>query len=255
MFKEIKYIFNALSFLTRIPCYDLADFTEKGFQKSVKYYSLVGLFIGLLAASIYILCKLILPESIAILISIIITIALTGAFHEDGLADTFDAFGATSDKEKILSIMKDSRLGTYGVIALISGLSLKYVMLANLSELLIIKSLILGHSLSRYCAISVMFNNKYSRINDDSGKSSSVIKNLSKNDLILLTLFGLLPFILFDLRYYLIIIPVLLVKFLLIRYFNKRIDGYTGDCLGTIQQLTELTTYLSILVIYLWKYF
>ncbi len=191
---------------------------------------------------------------------------LTGGFHEDGLADTVDGFGGGWNKEKILLIMKDSTIGAYGAIALVMALLLKYQLLVALvdlpianginTEYYILFVLLAGHSLSRILAVSVMITHSYARINDGTSKLKSITTDNLKwtsPAFILALVFALFPLFLFQTFYvFLLLIPIYLVRILLTRFFNKWIDGYTGDCLGAIQQICEITYYLSILI--LWKY-
>jgi adenosylcobinamide-GDP ribazoletransferase len=188
-------------------------------------------------------------------------ILTTGAFHEDGFADVCDAFGGGWTKEKILEIMKDSRLGTYGTIGLISILSVKFLLLLELLEYLISLSIewptilllfIIAHAISRFMSVISIQLYPYVREEADSKSKPSAAQPLPLLAFLAATLFSLLPFFFFPLHF-LIVIPVLiLATFLLNRYFTKWIGGHTGDCLGTVQQVTEVLCYLMILQ--LWKY-
>ena len=266
MKKEIHIFFTALMFYTRIPIPKGIQFKKEYSKASIKYLPLIGLLVGALSALILNLSLLVLPVSIAVIISMITGLLLTGGFHEDGLADTVDGFGGGWNKEKILLIMKDSTIGAYGAIALVMALLLKYQLLVALVDLSIANGintpyfmlfvLLSGHSLSRVLAISVMITHSYARINDDSSKLKSITTDILKwtsPAFILSSVFALFPLFLFQSPYvFLLLIPIYLVRVLLTRFFNKWINGYTGDCLGSIQQICEIIFYLSILI--LWKY-
>ena len=249
--KEIKIFFTALSFYTRIPCYHLGDYSPECMNKSAKYCSLIGWIVGGIAFGVYYAAKFLFPYSICILISMISTILLTGAFHEDGFADFLDGFGGGSTKEQILTIMKDSRVGTYGVIGLISILAIKYLCLLSMKPSTLLLILIAGHSLSRFISTTYMYTHKYVSLNDS--KSSGICQKGSTNDFVLSAVFAIIPFIFLNRIYFLVLIPILLIRELYGFYLSKKIGGYTGDCLGSIQQITEVAFYLLILA-GIWKY-
>jgi adenosylcobinamide-GDP ribazoletransferase len=191
-------------------------------------------------------------------------ILTTGAFHEDGFADVCDGFGGGWTKEKILLIMKDSAIGAYGAIGVVLLFLLKFQALHNLINTFkichlqpSICSLLLfvsAHSVSRLAAISIVFTHQYSR-EDASSKSKPIAKSFTWKEIVGALFFGLLPLIVlsfFQWQLLLALIPVFIVRFFLARYFQKWIDGYTGDCLGATQQVCEVVFYLSIIGI--WKF-
>lgn len=266
MKKEIQIFFAALMFYTRIPVPKSFQYSEEYAKKSVKYLPLIGLLVGGFSAFILILSLTILPVSIAVILSMICSLLLTGAFHEDGLADTVDGFGGGWSKEKILQIMKDSAIGAYGAMALILAFFLKYQLLVALIDLpiangvpihyFILLVLLTGHSLSRAAAVSVMITHQYARVNDESSKSNSVTSKSLKwtsTSFIFTVAFALFPLFLFQTPFvFILLFPIYIVKVLLARFFNKWIGGYTGDCLGAIQQISEIVFYVSIFI--LWKF-
>ncbi|WP_299778815.1 adenosylcobinamide-GDP ribazoletransferase [uncultured Formosa sp.] len=266
MKKEIQIFFTALMFYTRIPIPKSIPFNKEYSIASVKYLPLIGLLVGGFSAGILMLSLTILPVSVAVTISMISGLLLTGAFHEDGLADTVDGFGGGWNKANILLIMKDSTIGAYGAIALVMALLLKFQLLVALVELpvahgiptpyFVLFVLLAGHSLSRVLAVSVMITHEYARVNDDTSKLKAITPEGLKwtsPAFILALAFALFPLFLFQTPYvFLLLVPVYLVRLLLTRFFNTWIGGYTGDCLGAIQQICEIIFYLSILI--LWKY-
>ena len=150
--QELIYFFSGLSFYTRVPCPAWVPYSPHNLNKSRKYLPLIGLLIGVIAALIYMFCGLLMPSSVSISLSMIATVYLTGAFHEDGLADCADGFGGGWEKAQILAIMKDSRIGVYGTIILVLILGLKFILLMELqliSDQLLMLALMVGHSLSR----------------------------------------------------------------------------------------------------------
>ena len=131
MKKERDIFFTALMFLTRLPVPKNINHAELYLQKSPKYFPLIGWIVGFISVVVFIIFKFISVD-IGVLASIIAGIFTTGCFHEDGFADTCDAFGGGWTKEKILAIMKDSRLGTYGVAGLGLMLTTKFLLVKEL---------------------------------------------------------------------------------------------------------------------------
>ncbi len=239
-------------FYTRIPCPKWVDHSEEYLNKATKYFPLIGWIVGGFTAGVFYLFQYILPVPVSIILSMISGILLTGAFHEDGFADVCDGFGGGWTKEKILEIMKDSRIGTYGTAGLVLILLLKFFLLNSIEVSVLPFVLIVAHSLSRFSAATFIFTHDYAR-EDDKSKVKPVAKRMSAGHLIFAGFFGLLPILLLGNEIYLVIVlPVFLMKWYLGKYFNKWIGGYTGDCLGAAQQITEVTIYLSFLV--LWKF-
>src|SRR6478609_3085615 len=133
MKKELHIFFTALLFYTRIPCPKNIDHNPDYLHKASRYFPLVGWIVGALTFIIYYLSSFLFPSQIAIVLSIIAGILITGAFHEDGFADVCDGFGGGWTKEKILTIMKDSAIGAYGAIGLVLLFLLKF---QSMSEVL-----------------------------------------------------------------------------------------------------------------------
>lgn len=252
MKKEIQIFLTAIMFFTRIPCPKWVDHRPEFLQKSAKYFSLVGIIVGSIGALIYYAFSFIFSTEISLLLSIVTTIYATGAFHEDGFADMCDAFGGGWTKEKILLIMKDSRLGTYGVSGLILILAVKFSALRETPIHLIPLTIIAGHSVSRFIATTLIYTHPYVRDTDDS-KAKPAAKNITLSMVIVSALFGLAPLLFFKTPFiFLTLIPCYLAKVFLGAKFKKWIGGQTGDCAGAVQQLSEVVFYLSAIA--LWKF-
>ena len=252
MKKQWRLFLTAIMFYTRIPVPKNIVYSDELLNKSTKYFSFIGWIVGGFAALIFYLSQFIFPLSISVIFSMISTILLTGAFHEDGFADSCDAFGGGWTKEKILAIMKDSRIGTYGSVGLILILAMKYFSLTNISIELIPFVLIASHSLSRYTATGIIYFSSYSR-DDAKSKSKPIGKALSSKDYFISLIFGSTPLVIisfiYSYWYFLIILTCIPIIFFLKRYFEKWIDGYTGDALGATQQFSEIVFYLSFIII------
>ncbi len=243
-------------FFTRIPCPKWVDHSEECLNKSRKYFPMIGWIVGSIAALSFWSFSFILPLSICIILSMIASVMITGAFHEDGFTDTCDAFGGGWTKEQILTIMKDSRIGAYGVIGMLLLVLLKYFALyeiASKNTLLMIWVLINGHTTSRFIASTFVYTHDYVQDLDKSKSRPIANKRLGISEIIFSCIVTLLPFILFQSWIYLTVLPITyLSKIYLGYYFKKHIGGYTGDCLGATQQVSEVIFYISILI--LWKF-
>lgn len=258
MKKEIRIFFTALMFYTRIPCPTYADHSDDYLNKATRYFPFIGWIVGALSFGAFYLVNLFLGLELAVIASLMVGVLTTGAFHEDGLADVFDGFGGGWTKERILEIMKDSRIGAYGVIALILLFAVKYTALNKISTLLLPENLIIlflifisYHALARLTAINISFISSYSRA-DESSKSKPIAKSNTYKEVLGAYIGGLLPLMAlcyFNWLFLVVLIPLLIVVIYANYYFNKWIDGYTGDCLGAAEQIAECVALLSFIVI------
>lgn len=264
MKKQLHIFFTALMFYTRIPCLKNIDHNPDYLNKASRYFPLIGWIVGGISFLAFYGASFLVSTTAAVVIGMITGILTTGAFHEDGFADVCDGFGGGWTKEKILLIMKDSAIGAYGAIGVVLLFLLKFQLL---TELITIKSItnqqavfiilllfIAGHSISRLAAISIVFTHEYSR-EDASSKSKPIAKSFSWKEVVGAFFFGLLPLLIlsyFQYQLLWVLIPVFLTRYFLARYFQKWIDGYTGDCLGATQQVCEVIFYLSVIGI--WKF-
>ncbi|MEM9857029.1 MAG: adenosylcobinamide-GDP ribazoletransferase [Bacteroidota bacterium] len=254
--QEIRVFFTALMFYSRIPCPKWVDHSSEMLNKATRYFPLIGWIVAGISGGVLYAFIQILPTSVAIILSMIASILVTGAFHEDGFADVCDGFGGGWTKKRILEIMKDSVIGAYGVVGMVLILLLKYLVLRELSFLLSLLDLCAilfsAHAVSRFMAVLLIKFSAYARENEDA-KAKPVAKRLPTSSFLVAFVFGLAPLIYFQSIYILLaILPLLLITAYLGRYFRKWIGGYTGDCLGATQQVTEVVFYLSCLGI--WKF-
>ena len=244
--RQGNYFLLALAFFTRIPIPTSTPFSAERLNHASRYFSAIGLLVGLWGAGVWLLAQSLLPLSVSVLISMAATIKITGAFHEDGLADMSDGLGGGMDTARKLEIMKDSRLGTYGAITLLLAVLIKYVSLLEISRLSLIEgllALIVLHATSRALAGSLIFDMHYVR--DDSGKAKPLAQNQSPIDLLVLLFFGALPLLLLDIHSALILLVIFIaVRYGIKRWLTRQLGGYTGDCLGAAQQISEVLGYL-----------
>ncbi len=252
MKKEIHIFFTALMFFTRIPCPKWVNHDPEYLRLSAKYFPLIGGIVGSIGAVVFYGFSFIFSVEIALLLSMFSTIYATGAFHEDGFADVCDGFGGGWTKDKILLIMKDSRLGTYGTIGILLLLSVKFAALREMEPYFIPLVIISGHTISRFIATTLIYTHPYVRDTDDS-KAKPAAKSIGFSTLLISGVFGIAPLFLFKNPWiFITLIPLYLSKMWLGHKFKKWIGGQTGDCAGAVQQLSEVIFYLSILG--LWKY-
>ena len=247
---QLELFFIALGFFTRLPVPGWVEFSPEKLGQAARFLPWIGWIVGLIGAGVYGLAVQVLPVDVAIVLAMAASIRATGAFHEDGWADTCDGLGGGWNREQILKIMKDSRIGSYGAIGLVLMLLAKYLALADLAaeqDYPLIAALLVAHPLSRLAAVSLMVVLDYARA-DDSAKSASVARRPTAAELGIATLGGILPLLLLNAGEALsVLVITAVVSVLAMRTFARRLGGYTGDCLGATQQVAELAIYLGIL--------
>jgi len=246
--RELKIFLTSLMFFTRLPVWRLSEFTQEMHNKASRYLPMVGWIVGGVAALVFWLCSLILPVNVAVLISMGATVLLTGAFHEDGFSDVCDGFGGGYTPEQTLTIMKDSRVGAYGVIGTFFILGLKWALLVSLPVAIIPIALIAGHSISRMFAVLVIATADYVKENPGS-KSKPLAHRLGAGELIFTIITGLLPLLLMHWTVSLSLVLALLAFVWFRAYTLKKLKGYSGDCLGAMQQITEVAFYLGTIIV------
>jgi adenosylcobinamide-GDP ribazoletransferase len=246
--EEARALALAWTFLTRVPLPVGPRPTPRRLAAALRYLPLVGILIGAVGALALLLAAQALPMVPAVLLSIAATVALTGALHEDGLADTLDGLGG-ADADRALAIMRDSRIGTYGALGLGLTLALKASALALMPLGVAAAALVAGHATSRLSSLALVATSAYAR---DAGTGGFTAAGVSRRALALATAVGAvvlllaMPFAGFGA----VVTGIvgLAVGHLLARAaFERRLGGYTGDCLGATQQLSEAGFYLGLL--------
>ncbi len=247
---ELNLLALAVSFFTRLPVPANLDYSQANLNRASRYFTLAGWLVGGLVASAYGLASLWFPVSVSLVLSILVSVLITGAFHEDGLADTADGLGGGWTTEQKLRIMKDSRLGTYGAVALWCALSLKLALLLAIADRdsggLLVVSLIIAHPLSRAVSTCLIFCLPYV-----SEASTAKVKPLAENQepADLVVSLGIACVALF-------FVPEATSLLALLLFFTgwgcrtflrRQIGGFTGDTLGATQQVSELVIYGVIL--------
>ena len=242
---EARYAFTALGYFTRIPVPGWVGFEPHYLAAAARWFPLVGVLVGALSAAVFEACRLVFTQPVAVLISMVATLLVTGAFHEDGLADSCDAFGGGYAREDVLRIMHDSRIGAFGAIGLVMALGLKWQTLAAMPVDRIAFTMVASHAASRAVAISYVLTLDYVRAQ---GKAKPVVEQLGIASFGWILVTGL-PWLFWpDWRLGVLILVVLAaLRWAIGRWFVRRIGGYTGDCLGCAQQIFEIAIYLCVL--------
>lgn len=238
----------ALQFLTIIPAGARGEADKNKLSSCTVYFPIVGLVLGLILAGVNNLLLLIpLEQFLTNVILVISLIILTGGLHLDGLADTFDALLSRKDKHKMLEVMRDSRIGTMGVLSLICIILIKLSLLSSLSPDVKNVSLILMCLLSRYSLVFSMFSFSYIR---EEGKAKVFKEGINLKIFSLATLISLLSsVVLLQLKGLTIFILAAIFTFLAGKFIVGKIGGITGDTLGAINELTEVFTLASVLIL------
>lgn len=254
---EWRLLLVAVQFLTRLPVPQFVNYDPQWLHQSSRHFPGVGLLVGLLCAGVFWLGSILFTPLVAAVISTAFGIKLTGAFHEDGLADSCDGLGGGLTRERTLEIMKDSRLGTYGVLGLVSALLIKISLLASMPLSVAIVALIIGHTASRLLCISLLALLPYGG-ETEHAKAKPMAQQLTPFQGLLssgwLLLAGVLVVLLFPntvqqigiWQWLLALLLGIVATDYMRRLLHRRLEGYTGDGLGATQQLSEIAIYIGL---------
>jgi adenosylcobinamide-GDP ribazoletransferase len=264
----IRHYLLAIQFFTRIPITGRlaawVGYSPEMLRASAAHFPGVGVLIGGLVAGLTSMLLAVLPYSIhgsmlttlvPAVLGTVFSVMLTGAFHEDGLADVADGLGGSQNRERALEIMKDSRVGAFGAMALVLILLSKVSLLAMLGDVnpsIMIMGIFLAHVVSRTWPLLLI--RLLPHVGDVAGsKSKPLADQISSKSLIIAFLWLILPlagvFVAFNAIYLIASMAASLVAFLYMwRLFAKRLQGFTGDCLGATQQVCEVAFYLGLAI-------
>ena len=237
----------AFIFFTRLPFWRLKEVPSECFKHVVPYWPWVGWLTGSAMAMVLALGSLVMPVSLAWIWAIVTRLLITGALHEDGLADFFDGFGGGTTRERTLAIMKDSHIGTYGVI----GLIIYFLLMLELRHLpvsVLCTLVVCGDCWGKLCASQLINFLPYARKEEDS-KAKVIYNRMSSKELFICIIGGTLPLWLLPLSLWgALVAPCLILAFLIL-LMKRRLQGYTGDCCGATFLLCELTFYLTAMIL------
>lgn len=250
--RQFQIFLVSLSIFTRIPVAQWANFSSTNIQKSLRFFPFMGYVVGGISASVFLLSHGYLSLSVSVVLSMIASVLLTGAFHEDGLADTCDGLGGAWTRDDALKIMKDSRIGVYGTIALVLVFLLKFTLLSSMSVVHISTTLIVAHVVSRWMVLGYCRGSRYVQ-QADQRKMEAIAQGVSRQDYWIGSLFGVSALALIGGWIVCGVVAVVWIgRIMLGRYIDQRLGGYTGDCCGAMQQVCELLFYVGMGVA--WNY-
>jgi adenosylcobinamide-GDP ribazoletransferase len=249
----------ALQYLTRLPVPTLADFDPAWLQASARYFPLVGVVVGLINGGVYWAAIHAFPVTVATGLALAASVLTTGAFHEDGFADTCDGLGGGNTREQALAIMKDSRIGAYGAIGLVLLLGLKWTVLTSIPAGRFVFAVIVAHALSRWGILGLIWRLPYARTEQET-KARPLVSSVDGQGWFVASIIVFPALVLLCVTNAiggtLVAWPALLVAASLIVivivwlagvYLKHRLGGYTGDTLGATQQVSELAVLLLML--------
>lgn len=262
----LRHYLLALQFFTRIPVTGWlaawVGYSPGMLRASAAHFPGVGWLVGMVAVMVFFLSRVLLPDVagasvVAAVASTALTALLTGAFHEDGLADAFDGLGGSHERERALEIMKDSRVGTFGVLALVLVLLLKLALLVMLDALdqslgMVCGALLAAHVSSRLWPLLLI--RLLPHVGDtERSKSKPLADQISLSSLFIAAIWLLLALALVQwwIDEVVWLWPLLasgLAFAGMWRWFSRRLQGFTGDCLGATQQVCELAFYLGLVI-------
>ncbi len=246
----VEDIAAAMMLLTRIPVpWRKISNKPPNLSRSAWAYPLVGLIISFIGAFAYaVVAYLNLSPMLAALLAVLAMVLTTGAFHEDGLADMADGIGGGMTKDKKLEIMRDSRVGTYGAVALILSIMIRVETLDTFSYMAAILAIVAAGPLSRAMIVLALYLLPPAR---EKGLGT-VAGEPPQAAMITALFFGIIPLALLwsPLSILLAIIASILALILVSRIAMKSVDGYTGDILGAIQQVSEAAIMIALLIAY-----
>lgn len=244
--KIFRRILIAIQFLTILPLAHKATVEPEEYGRSMAYFSLAGLFIGLVLSCVYaIIAELTSPLLTAVIV-VGVWIWFTGMLHLEGFADAVDGFSSGPDKEKILAVMKDVHCGSKGVAALVFLIILKVVLLGEISASIKFSCLILTPAISKWAMVCAAYFCDYARKTHGFGKA--FVDNVGIRELLISS--GILiiaGFVLLQLRFFILITVPLGITVISIIYFRRKIHGVTGDVLGTLNEIVEIASLSAFL--------
>lgn len=245
----MKRIAAALTLFTRLPLWKWTDIPAGAYSWAVVFWPLTGWLTGGLTACIYLALSLLIPTLPALLCAIVVQLLFTGALHEDGLADFCDGFGGGRDKEGILRIMKDSHIGTYGVIGLICYFLLLVSLLGSLPPSLTALTIFAADPFSKFCASQLINLLPYAR--KEGAKNNISYRRMTVMSFIFNLLSGSLPllplWLYAPISSFAVVAPLLALLCLTV-YMKRKIEGYTGDCCGATFLICELAMILGTVI-------
>lgn len=234
----------ALTMYTRLPMWRLVQLDQDDYSSSIQWWPMVGFITGGTMALVVYALEGLLPQVVIVVLALICRLLLTGSFHEDGLGDFLDGFGGGRSRERVLEIMKDSHVGSYAVVGYVIYYLLLVSILSYIPYHILPRLMIIADVCGRICSLQQVHFLPYARTQTTSKTGVVYQGKISICTLATLVAIGWLMVVsnLIVLSIFLIV-PIGLSLW----YVRRRIGGYTGDTLGAIYLLSELSIYLLVL--------
>lgn len=240
---------RALAFLTRLPIFVKIHIDEYSLAKSVFFFPVVGMLIGLILGCLDILLGYIFYDAVRSTFLIIAYILLTGGLHLDGLSDTVDGIFGGYTKERMLEIMRDSRMGTFGAMALFTALLLKFSLFISLPDKIRFQAIVLAPTISRWIMVAAIAFFPYARQGEGKGKAFADYTEMS--DFILSSFLPIVVSFIFAKGFGLLAVCLTFISTVLFMiYINSKIKGMTGDTYGAVNEMAELLFLTVLSIIY-----
>lgn len=260
---QLRACAAAFTFLTRVPAGRLVAHDITDLARAAVYFPVVGLAAGIAAALVFAAALIFWPPYLAVIVPIAFIVWMTGAFHEDALADAFDGFGGGWDSAQVLEIMKDSRVGSYALVGLLVVTAAKMAALyaiydaaaakgaiAHGGTVAVARALVAAHVLGRWSSVVLIARHPYVGVSAPGERPSAGKPFAGAVTRVRLLLASAIAFLIAGVALGWSAIGVgavgIIVIWLAGRYFDRRIGGVTGDALGAANQLVELAAYLAL---------
>jgi adenosylcobinamide-GDP ribazoletransferase len=231
----------AAQFLTRIPL-PRVGFDPDSLSRAAKFFPVVGLLIGLGALVLQRIAAPHLSRPLVALLVLTFLVLITGGLHDDGLADAADGFGGGCNREQVLTILRDSRIGSFGALALVLSVLARFLLLSSLPGGRFTAFLVSAHVLCRWTTLPLGYFLVPARESD--GQGARIAEKISLASLLAGTLSSFaIVFYFMRTEFWIPVLAALVVTSLSGLYYSRRIGGVTGDCFGATNQLTEIAVY------------
>lgn len=244
----MKQLLAAFIFFTRLPFWRLGEVPAECYTHVVNYWSLAGWLTGGILALSYWGASFLLPLPCAVVIALAVRLLITGALHEDGFADFMDGFGGGVNRQRILEIMKDSHIGTYGVIGLTVYYLLLVTLISSLPLHLGVVVLFAGDVWSKFCASQIVNCLPYARKAEDA-KNKTIYVKIPMAAWIFSLIAGIIPLIPLPVPYVFAAVAPIVTTFGIIVLMKRKIQGYTGDCCGATFIIGELAFIMTVSIL------
>ncbi len=244
MRRIVSLFLGAVAFMTRLPVPQKMQCGPEALSSAAVFFPLVGLLVSAGAIILNHVFSRFVAHDVAIVIVLVFLVAITGGLHEDALADAADGFGGGWGKDQILNIMRDSRVGSFGALAIALALLARFVFLSNIPPQRFDSYLVAGQVTSRWTALPLAFFLPPAR--EQSGQGARVAGKITTFTLVTGTLLTVaIVGVALGLKALWVMLAVIVVTGASGAYYRRKIGGVTGDCLGATNQIAEVATYFA----------